>query len=245
MIRSSAGMPRVSKTLRYALSGAAMSLALAALSSPGQAVTFFCDDDLVNRNFTCGSAATTAGSTFSTAVGDSASATEGGGTAVGTSAVADGGGSTAVGTAAVASGGGSTAVGHSSQAIGESSIAVGFQAVAGFHDSTHNLSNSGATAIGTNAEAGTGGLGQDNATAVGQGAVANAASATAVGQQASANFSSASAFGQGAVAGAAIRPRSARTRRPPAATQQRSVKVRRLLPPAPAPLARTPARAVS
>ena len=169
MIRSSAGMPRVSKTLRYALSGAAMSLALAALSSPGQAVTFFCDDDLVNRNFTCGSAATTAGSTFSTAVGDSASATEGGGTAVGTSAVADGGGSTAVGTAAVASGGGSTAVGHSSQAIGESSIAVGFQAVAGFHDSTHNLSNSGATAIGTNAEAGTGGLGQDNATAVGQG----------------------------------------------------------------------------
>lgn len=58
--------------------------------------------------------------------------------------------------------------------------------------------NSGATAIGQGARAGAGAAGQLNATAVGQGASANALNGTAVGQGSTVSAADGSAFGQGA-----------------------------------------------
>src|SRR5437667_7793413 len=81
MIRSLRGSRQTRKTVRRALSGAAMSLALTALSPGAQAITLFCDDDLGHDNFTCGDQASTTG-TFSTAVGDTAVA-QSSGTALG------------------------------------------------------------------------------------------------------------------------------------------------------------------
>jgi hypothetical protein len=94
MTRSFVRSRRIHNTVRHTLSGAAVSLALAALSPSAQAITFFCDDDIINDNFTCGDQATTTG-TFSTAVGDSVAAASGA-TAIGAQAGAAGGG-TAVG----------------------------------------------------------------------------------------------------------------------------------------------------
>src|SRR5689334_22463116 len=73
MTRSPAAAPSVHRTVRYALSGAAMSVALVALTSAGRAAPFVCDND-GNFNFTCGANATTGNSTASTAVGDGADA---------------------------------------------------------------------------------------------------------------------------------------------------------------------------
>ena len=58
MTRSLNRAPLIHKTVRYALSGAAMSLALAVLSSAAESAPFVCDDDTTNHNFTCGSNAT-------------------------------------------------------------------------------------------------------------------------------------------------------------------------------------------
>src|SRR5437763_16644565 len=80
---------------RHVLWGAAVSLALAALSPGAQAITFACDDDLGNNNFTCGDHASTSG-TFSTAVGDGPVAVSSG-TALGSNANAAGTAGTAVG----------------------------------------------------------------------------------------------------------------------------------------------------
>ena len=81
MIHLLRGLPQALKTFRIAASGAAMSLALAALSPGAQAITLFCDDDLGHDNFTCGDHASTTG-TFSTAVGDTTVA-QSSGTALG------------------------------------------------------------------------------------------------------------------------------------------------------------------
>jgi autotransporter adhesin len=62
------------------------------------------------------------------------------------------------------------------------------------------FANDGTTAVGQNSRAGAGALGQVNATAMGQAAIANAANATAMGQAAIANAANATALGQGATA---------------------------------------------
>lgn len=60
--------------------------------------------------------------------------------------------------------------------------------------------NSGATAVGQGAEAGASAAGEANATAIGQGASANANNATALGQGATASADNSVAIGQGSVA---------------------------------------------
>lgn len=62
-----------------------------------------------------------------------------------------------------------------------------------------SFANDGTTAVGAAARAGAGALGQVNATAIGQAAIANAANATALGQGATANFEGSVAIGQGSV----------------------------------------------
>src|SRR5256885_16626122 len=120
MIRSLRGSRQTRKTVRRAVSGAAMSLALAALSPGAQAIPLFCDDDLGHDNFTCGDQASTTG-TLSTAVGDTAVAASGA-TAIGAQ-VAAASGATAIGSRVSAAAGG-TAVG--ALAFAESSgVAVG------------------------------------------------------------------------------------------------------------------------
>jgi autotransporter adhesin len=59
------------------------------------------------------------------------------------------------------------------------------------------LGNFNATAIGSNASAGTTAAGQDNATALGADSSANALNATALGAGATANFANSTAIGQG------------------------------------------------
>src|SRR5947207_9213314 len=107
MTDSRARSRHIHKALRHALSGAAMSLALAALSPGAQAITLFCDDDLGHDNFTCGDQASTTG-TLSTAVGDTAVAASGA-TAIGAQ-VAAASGAMAIGSRVSAAAGG-TAVG--------------------------------------------------------------------------------------------------------------------------------------
>ena len=79
MKRSLVDTTRTWNALRFALLGAASSLALASVSS---ATPFVCDDDLANQNFTCGSAANTQFGKNATAVGDQASASDVDATAV-------------------------------------------------------------------------------------------------------------------------------------------------------------------
>lgn len=66
-----------------------------------------------------------------------------------------------------------------------------------------SFTNQNATAVGQGAQAGAGAAGQDNATAVGQAAAANALDATAVGQGSVASGGGSVAIGQGSVASAA------------------------------------------
>ena len=129
------GSPRGLAAVRMALSGAAVSLALGALSSGARGVTFFCDDDTTNHNFTCGANAVTINATESTAVGDGANASGGpsdftsGATAVGRSAIAQADLATAVGRSASANGDRSTAIGNNASAD-SSSTAVGADSIA-------------------------------------------------------------------------------------------------------------------
>ena len=67
----------------------------------------------------------------------------------------------------------------------------------------NSFTNANTTALGAGAQAGATGDGQIGATAVGAGALANAANALALGQGAQANFAGATAIGQGAMATAA------------------------------------------
>ena len=118
MIHSFIQAPRVHKTVRQALSGAAMSLALAALSSAAQAqILMQCNSDLTS-DFSCGLLATATGSSSttgsSTGVGDFASATGGTSTAIGGESTAAAG-ATAVGATTVA-GTNSVAVGSDARA---------------------------------------------------------------------------------------------------------------------------------
>src|SRR5262245_39244207 len=143
MIHSSAGKPRVNKTLQYALFGAAMCLALATLTSAGRAAPFICDDTGATAfNFTCGSDASTTDSTRTTAVGDAAFAQNvQGATALGQFA-AGGNFSTAVGNFAHGGADNTTAIGPSAQAgaiglsQGNNQTAVGQAATANGASST-------------------------------------------------------------------------------------------------------------
>jgi len=149
------------KMLRQALSGAAVSLSLAALSPDAQAITFFCDDDLTNNNFACGDHASVTG-TNATAVGDDPAAVTSG-TALGSNANAAGEGGTAVGFLARADSS-AVAVGSGSAVFGANGTALGSNA----------LSNANGTAVGSDA------LTDANGTAVGNSANAGHAGSGAI-----------------------------------------------------------------
>ena len=159
MVRSLRGSLQTRKTFRLALSGAAVSLALATLAPGAQAITFVCDDDLGHDNFTCGDHASTSG-TFSTAVGDSAVAVSSG-TAFGSQANAAGTGGTAVGFLSRAESNG-VAVGSGSAVFGSDGTAVGGNALSesnGTAVGSDTLTDANGTAVGASANAGHAGSG--------------------------------------------------------------------------------------
>jgi hypothetical protein len=134
-------------------------------------------------------------------------------TAIGTNAQAGLGAlgqtnNTAIGFAAAANGIMATAVGTNSFAAGSNSAAFGAGSSAGGpsgkNDPNTNLpipfNTSNTTAIGVGAQAGSTADGQNNATALGQAAQANALNATAIGQGAVANAINSVAIGQGSIA---------------------------------------------
>src|ERR1700746_2415399 len=111
-----AATTRTGKSLQFALLGAS-SLALGALTSPGRAAPFICDDTGATAfNFTCGSQASTNEATRSTAVGDGAFAKSvQGATALGQFA-STGNFSTAVGNFAHGGADNTTAIGQNAHA---------------------------------------------------------------------------------------------------------------------------------
>ncbi len=195
------------------------SLGLTAASTPAAAL-FVCgqagtgNSDGATAGFgavACGSNASASGGA-STATGGFSTASGSGSTATGNNSFASGSGSTATGvdsTASgiysvasgffgMASGDNSTATGGYSTASGASSTAYGQASAAGDSILLNTFQNAGTTAIGAEAQAGTTGAGQTNATALGYQAQANAANATALGSGAQANFANSTAIGQGA-----------------------------------------------
>ena len=127
------------------------------------------------------------------------------GTGDGNFANATGTNATACGFTTFASGNQSTAISEFSVATGSSSTSLGFRASAGGGfflpgNLFNGFTNANTTAIGAGSQAGALAAGQTNATAVGQGATANAASATALGQGAAATAFNSVAIGQGSVA---------------------------------------------
>ncbi|QWG25402.1 YadA-like family protein [Bradyrhizobium sediminis] len=125
---------------------------------------------------------------------------------------------TAFGTYSTQPGTQSTAYGANAFANGTGSVAIGDHAFSGgdpfsgspgasngIDGQTPNsaYSNANTTAVGQGARAGATAAGQDNATAVGNGALANAANASAFGQGAQANASNSVAIGFGSVANVA------------------------------------------
>ena len=116
MARSLRGPLQTRKTFRLALSGAAVSLALAAMLSGAEALPIACDDDPLNDNFTCGGGSSTVGGLQSIAVGDQATATAHQTTAVGSLSSAASASATAVGSFSSAKLDG-TAVGSGADAV--------------------------------------------------------------------------------------------------------------------------------
>ncbi len=109
--------------------------------------------------------------------------------------------STAYGTDAFSNGTGSVAIGDHAFAGGDP-FSGSPGASGGIDGQTPNsaYSNANTTAVGQGARAGATAAGEDNATAVGNGALANAANASAFGQGAQANASNSVAIGFGSVA---------------------------------------------
>lgn len=116
--------------------------------------------------------------------------------ACGDNAVTIGNWSTAVGVDTRAAGPEGTAVGYTSETgNGNGNTALGAYSQAG---TSPLLGNSGATAIGMGAQAGSGGDNRPDATALGIMSEANAANATAVGGRTKANYNGSMALGHGA-----------------------------------------------
>jgi hypothetical protein len=111
---------------------------------------------------------------------------------------------TAYGTNAFANGTGSVAIGDHAFSGGDPFSASPGQSGSGIDQQIPNsaFSNANTTAVGMGARAGATAAGQDNATAVGNGALANAANASAFGQGAQANAANSVAIGQGSLASA-------------------------------------------
>jgi autotransporter adhesin len=99
----------------------------------------------------------------------------------------------------VSSGASASAGGYDAQATGANATAIGNGALAG-GTVMNGLANAGTTALGQGAQAGAAAAGQVNATAVGQGAMADAANASAFGEGAEASAANSVALGQGSVA---------------------------------------------
>jgi autotransporter adhesin len=159
-------------------------------------------------NVAVGTANSSGTGSYNTALGYNAngSGNTSNNTATGRGAYAygDNSSNTAVGTFSSAFGDNSanTAFGYSAYAragSGNSNLAAGANASAG-GTTTNFLTNAGATALGVGAQAGATAVGQTNATAVGNGALANAANASAFGQGAVASAIGGTAMGQGAIA---------------------------------------------
>jgi hypothetical protein len=111
-----------------------------------------------------------------------------------------GGSSVAVGNVASTVGVEGTAVGQRAYSGGSQSTAYGAHSSAGGTSENYldDIFNTGATAIGMGASAGSVALGQNEATALGHNAAADALNATALGAGSTANFTNSTAIGQGA-----------------------------------------------
>jgi trimeric autotransporter adhesin len=113
--------------------------------------------------------------------------------------------STAYGTNAFANGNGSVAIGDHAFSGGDPFSASPGASGEGIDGQVPNsaFSNANTTAVGQGAQAGATAAGEDNATAIGNGALANAANASALGQGAQANATNSVALGFGSVANVA------------------------------------------
>jgi autotransporter adhesin len=152
----------------------------------------------------CGSLAKTTGSS-GTAIGAGSIASIDS-TALGSGSIASGQNGTAIGRISWALDTNTTATGARSSAIGDGSSAFCSRAFAGsdvaFDDdgglsAFPSLKNARATAIGAAARAGATAAGQEDATAVGADATANALNASAFGADSKANFANSVALGKG------------------------------------------------